>query len=354
MRTKVLNVHPRFPEREAITTAVKVLRQGGLVIFPTETVYGLGADNTNPVAIEKLKQVKQRSESKPFAILIGEKNAVVENTPLNTTSLFKLIDRFWPGPLTVVVPYKDSNKTIGMRMPDHPVALQLVQELGAPIAAPSANLEGNPPPADCNDALSDLDGKADLALDAGPARLGLSSTVIALADDDKIKTLREGVIPLMDIEKTVNRKTVLFVCTGNSCRSVMAEYFLRSMIGNRDNVEVVSAGTGVFVRAGASSETLNILREHGIDASGHQSRPVDPILLRKSDLIFVMTRHHRNQVLDIAPQADKRVYLLKEFVEGPMGMMEPDVPDPIGQTYHEYRQCADIIKQALHKIVELL
>lgn len=353
MKTIVLTVHPKFPELDSIADAVRVLRQGGLVIFPTETVYGVGADNTNPLAVDKLKQVKKRAENKPFALLVGSKKALIEHSALKTTVVYKLIEKYWPGPLTVVVPYRESGKNIGLRMPDHPVALRLTQEFGRPIAAPSANMEGNPAPVTCQEALAELDGKVDLALDGGEARIGIASTVVEVTESG-IKIVREGAVPAMDIEKTANRKTVLFVCTGNSCRSVMAEYFLKSVLKGRDDVEVLSAGTGVFVKSCASSETLNILREHGIEASGHQARAIDPILLRKADLIFTMTRSHRNQVIEMAPQVEPRVYLLKEFVDGPMGMVEPDVPDPIGQTYLEYRQCAEIIKQALHKIVELL
>src|SRR3989338_10064804 len=156
MKTRVIPVDPNSPEPEKISSCAKIIRQGGVVIFPTETVYGIAANAQNHQAIEHLRRVKRRSQDKPFSLLIAQRSKILEMTSCQNPMLYKLIDKFWPGPLTVVVPAKEKNKTFGIRMPDHPVALSLVQESGCIIAAPSANLEGNPPPRTCGEALKDL------------------------------------------------------------------------------------------------------------------------------------------------------------------------------------------------------
>ncbi|MCB9747343.1 MAG: threonylcarbamoyl-AMP synthase [Candidatus Omnitrophica bacterium] len=354
MNTKVIKLHPQFPDLKEINTCAKIIRNGGLVIFPTETVYGIAADNTNEQAIKRLRELKKRPDNKPFSVLISQRGLITNYTNSTDPRIYKLIDAFWPGPVTLVVPAKESDKTIGVRMPDNVIALRLMAESQCPVAAPSANISGKKAPVTCEEALEDFNGLVDVAIDGGEAPIGKGSTVVDMTKKE-ISVLREGVIAREEIENVVRKKNILFVCTGNSCRSVMADYLLKNYTKDMDYVEVESAGTSVFLHSTASAETVSVLREEEIDASKHLSQPINSILLRKADLIFVMTRAHRGQVLERVPAVEKRVYLLKEFANIPASFeTDLDIPDPIGQSREAYRECLLIIKECIKKIVQLI
>ena len=354
MSTQVITIDPHYPELDKIVYAAKVIRQGGLVVFPTETVYGIAADFNNPKSMARLREVKRRAENKPFSILIAHTSNLPALTSFHNPVLYKMIDQYWPGPLTVVVPAKEEGQTVGIRIPDHAVALSMVRESQSVIAAPSANVEGNTPPRTCQEALRDLSGHVELAIDSGPTKFGQSSSVVDFTATPP-KVIREGVITQSEVDKIAKLKTILFVCTGNSCRSVMAEYLLKDRLGHRENVEVISAGTGVFIRSGASAETIAVLSREGIDAAFHQSQPVNVVLLKKADLILVMTKNHRQQILERVPEVEKRVYLLREFANIPTGFaVDMDVPDPIGKPAESYEECLYMVKEAVDKIVKLI
>ena len=192
MRTRVLKIDPKHPEPELIREAAGILRRGGLVAFPTETVYGLGASLEDPQTIQELYQVKQRPFEKQVTVHIGDRETVQKNGVQVSPEACTLMGRFWPGPLTLVLARPDGS-TVGFRMPDHPVALALLKEAAVPVVAPSANLSGHPAPKTAEEVLRDLADRIDLVLDAGPTPRGVESTVLDLSCRPP-KILREGAI----------------------------------------------------------------------------------------------------------------------------------------------------------------
>jgi len=183
-----------------------------------------------------------------------------------------------------------------------------------------------------------------LVLDAGPSGAGRESTVVD-ATGESLRVRREGAIPA---EQVLGRPTVLLVCTGNVCRSPMAEFLLRRWLGPDSSWDVISAGVSTFDGLPPSEEAVTALQEKGMDASGHRSRFLNEALVDSADAIVVMTRNHRRMVLDRFPRARERVVLLNEF--SPLRKGE-DVEDPIGMSQDVYRACRDEMDAAMPDLV---
>ena len=204
-RTVVLKVVAARPSKKIIARAAKILRSGGLVAFPTETVYGIGANLLNKKSIARLYKVKKRPGGKPFTVHI-EDASLIKKLGCEITKAAKiLMDRYWPGPLTLILNCKDGRKT-GFRMPDNKVALKLIKGSGVPVACPSANISGKEPPTSAEGVLRQLDGKIDILLDAGPTDIGVESTVIDMTVTPP-KILREGAIKASAISRQLSAKT---------------------------------------------------------------------------------------------------------------------------------------------------
>ena len=210
--TKILTVSPVTPEPELIEQAAGVLRSGGLVAFPTETVYGLGADVLNLDAVRNVFAVKGRPSDNPLIVHVAgtrQLDDIVDEIPDKGKTLG---EAFWPGPLTLVMKrtilvsdlVTGGLDTVAVRMPDHPVALALIRAFGEGIVGPSANLSGRPSPTTANHVYDDLRGRIDLILDAGPTVIGLESTVVDVTVDPPV-ILRLGGLTRERIEETIGK-----------------------------------------------------------------------------------------------------------------------------------------------------
>jgi len=172
--------------------AARILCDGGLVAFPTETVYGLAVDSSNPMAVERLDQAKGRPPEKPYSLHLGDPSQLHQFVDRVPPAASRLIARYWPGPLTIVMPGKQG-RMLGFRLPNHPVARELLRRCPCPVVAPSANPSGMPPPTDAQEVLQTMNGLCDCVLDAGPTPLGRESTVVRVIDD-RVEVLRQGAI----------------------------------------------------------------------------------------------------------------------------------------------------------------
>lgn len=205
----------REPTKENIAAAAKIIREGGLLGIPTETVYGLGANALNEQAVYNIFAAKGRPQDNPLIIHVPDASWLsryCENVP---DSAYRLAGEFWPGPLTMILPRKEivplrttgGLNSVGVRCPDHPVTLSIIRQADVPIAAPSGNTSGRPSPTSASDMLEDMDGKIEAIFDGGPCRVGVESTIIDLTCQPP-RLLRAGGLPLEELQRVLGEVVV--------------------------------------------------------------------------------------------------------------------------------------------------
>jgi L-threonylcarbamoyladenylate synthase len=217
MRARILRY-----SREAVREAGQIIKRGGLVAFPTETVYGLGASALNPKAVARIFEVKRRPRFDPIIVHVASLREVERVCLRIGRDARILMEEFWPGPLTLVLPKSDAVpdivtaglETVAVRMPSHPVALELIREAETPIAAPSANLFGRLSPTTADHVKEQIGDEIDLIIDGGRCPIGVESTVLDLTGEPTV--LRPGGLPIEEIEKIIGRVKVSPVSRGRA------------------------------------------------------------------------------------------------------------------------------------------
>ena len=204
---------------ESIDYAASIIKKGGLVVFPTETVYGLGADATNPIASKSIYTAKGRPSDNPLIVHISNPSDAEKYTYTNEI-YYKIAKAFMPGPITVVLPSKPTIPkatrggldTVAVRCPENIIARDLIKASGVPIAAPSANLSGTPSPTSARHVIDDMKGRVDLIIDGGDSDFGLESTIVKI-DDNAVTLLRPGKITVEELERVVGKINVASAVT---------------------------------------------------------------------------------------------------------------------------------------------
>ena len=211
---KTILFHPER-DADAIPQAAAILRRGGLLGIPTETVYGLGADALNETAVRHIFEAKGRPQDNPLIIHVPDASWLERYCREVPETAYRLAERFWPGPLTMILPRRENVplqttgglETVGVRCPDHPVTRAIIEAAGVPVAAPSGNTSGRPSPTTAGHMAEDMDGKIDGIVDGGPCAVGVESTIIDLTEQPP-RLLRPGGVTLEELREVLGEVTV--------------------------------------------------------------------------------------------------------------------------------------------------
>ena len=347
--------------RETAALAVDALNREQVAAFPTDTVYGLGCRADQPRAVRKIYRLKGRNFSKPLILFIkapGELQRIAVNPPDYAA---RLMETYWPGPLTMVFRASelvkkwglDKGGTIGIRIPGNKALQAVLDLLECPLATTSANVSGAAESCNVQQVMESFKHPVDLILDGGTLPRCRPSTVLDISREYPVilrrgDVTREELAELLQLPVKQDKVELLFVCTGNTCRSPMAEGYLKHILPKqwKDRVTVRSCGTRALPGMPATDKGQETAKKNGFDLSGHHSRTLTDNLMKQSDIIIALEEGHRQDARKLFPKA--RVDLLS--VDG--------VPDPIGGTLEDYARTLELIKRemldVLEKIKEIL
>jgi protein-tyrosine phosphatase len=365
---QILSLQTTTDLRGIVDRATEALAQGQLVGFPTETVYGIAASALRPEAVERLRSGKGRPEGKPLTLALGSPSQALDWVPEMSPLGRRLANRCWPGPVTLVfeadtehglagrLPQSVRKQvcpagTLGLRVPAHEVILQALRRLPGPLVLTSANRSGEPAATTAEQVVQAVADDLAILIDDGPSRFGQPSTVVQV-NGDTWKVLREGVVSEAELKRQA-AKLIIFVCTGNTCRSPMAEGLCQKLLAEKlgcapdqlpeQGLVVRSAGLAAIMGGPAAPEAIQAASEFAVDLTAHTSRPLTAALVSQADLVVAMTQSHLQALALHFPGLGSRFRLLSPDRE--------DLADPVGGNQEVYRECA---RQILHSLKSLI
>ena len=346
--------------REELAAIGDVLRSGGLVAFPTETVYGIAVAAENVQAVERLYAIKRRPRDKPMTMMVRDIPDVTHKLARISRKALALMERHWPGPLTLVLPSQVEGHPfgamVGFRWPAHTLARKIVDAAGVPLYVPSANVSGQPAATTADEVLAAFPHELDIVVDGGPAEGGVASTVVRVVDEN-VEILREGAIPRSRIENpTLSR--VLFVCTGNTDRSPLLEALMKRRLAEhlgcaeselrQEGFDIQSAGLAATPGRRASRQVRAVARDMfspPLNLDLHRARKVSQSMLEHASRVYCMERQHRDEILAFFPHRIPDIYLVD-----PEG---GDIDDPAGHGRAAFERTARRLDAAAALLVAL-
>lgn len=373
---KYYKIDPRNPDPNIIKETVHCLDKGGVIVYPTDTLYGLGVDVFNRNAVHKLFNLKQRDMRRPVSIMLHSIQQIKEIFGLFPESIPIDMKKIFPGKMTAIIENRLAKKIpifekvdkpgtyfekIGVRIPDHPVSNALSLLFDSPISSTSANLSGQGNVFTMQEIIAQFGPRLDLILDAGEIPRSKGSTILDMSKNPYL-VVRSGAVPLEELQKKLgkdkvrlqkNKFTVTFVCSGNICRSPMAEGILKRIIGKtkyRERIHVDSAGTLPLPPSPAHDFAIQVCNDHGIDLQKHRSRHLNRSIMENSDLVLCMAQDHFTYMIKHFPHQMNKVALLKQW-QRPHQLSIPSIADPIGHKLNFYQQTFDEIFNEIKRVL---
>ena len=366
MAVPIISIFSGGDYESQVSRGARILAEGGLVVLPTETVYGVAGLLTHAGARDRLRALRREEDPRPFTIHLAQPSDALRYLDPVGEFAERLIRKLWPGPVGLSFDVSAARRgavaaelrlpqteiyesdSITLRCPDHVVAQDIIARAGGPVVLTTAGNTSFGSSWRSESMAQELDGKVDLLFDAGPTKYSKPSTLLKV-QEERYQVVRQGVYDERIIERLL-RTTILFVCSGNTCRSPMSEAIARQVLAEKlhvaepelekKGISVTSAGSFALPGARATPQAVEALKGLGVDLSQHRSRPLTVELIHQADMIFTMSRNHAQAVTALVPSASEKVATLD-----PAG----DIEDPIGGDVRIYHDLAGQLRQLIER-----
>lgn len=335
----------------------KSFHSDSVFLHHTGYMYGIGTAVDSDIGIEKISKLKSRDSAKGFVVLVSNIQEIIDVVDEIDSRTIRLMEQYLPGNVTFVLKCSHPRfskvalaGTVAFRVPQNPLLCYFIEQIGSPIVSTSVNRNGLPPETDLKKIINDYDNWFDFGFSTHKSfqlANDQASTIIKI--DKGIECIREASVPYYEIKQSYNESMILFVCTGNVCRSPIAEYLLKKRI-KEENLPFRTASAGVLQDGMViSANSSALLIEAGIDASAHISRKLTSEIIRDSWLILTMEEKHVEYFAKHYPQYSHKVFTLLEFCDG-----EGDIDDPYQESIEKYRIAYKIIEKNIDCLIDIL